>query len=114
MIKPRKKPRWKKQYASKTVRRDKFTYRGVLVNGPDGLGTKLEFLVDGKPLFKVGLIAVDRTRAKAFVDKMNGLTTLELKEFGQHEAAKFLKEVEEGSNEKIKRSDSGDRSYAEI
>lgn len=95
-IKP-KKPRWPR-YKHRAA---KFTYRGVTAQGPDGLGKMIEFLVDGRPLFKVGPIVVDRTRAKAFVDKMNGLTMLQLKEFGQYEAAKFLREVEEGNNENI-------------
>lgn len=32
---------------------------------------------------------------------MNGMSTQELKEFGQYEAARFLKEVEEANNEDI-------------
>lgn len=58
-IKP-KKQRWRKQFAHlvpKAARADKFTYRG------DGEG-KIEFLVDGRPLFKVGPVAVDRGRAR--------------------------------------------------
>lgn len=88
MRKKRNKERWRKKYAGvmQRVKVEKFTYRG------DGTG-KIEFLVDGQPLFNTGPVLVGRFAAGCFVDQMNSYTDAELRECGQREAAKFINAV---------------------